>query len=148
MKDLTIDILRKKKPPTMTEKVRQFHEQMGLETKGKTTDGALLNLRLDLVLEEMQELVEAAGFRSDDKLGIKLSEKPDPVEMLDAMADLVYVTVGWAVSHGWDFEEAFRRVHASNMTKIPKDGKIKYREDGKVLKPDTFTPPDLEDLVK
>jgi hypothetical protein len=45
------------------------------------------------------------------------------------------------------FEEAVRRVHASNMSKLGVDGRPRWREDGKVLKGDTYKAPDLRDLV-
>jgi predicted HAD superfamily Cof-like phosphohydrolase len=47
----------------------------------------------------------------------------------------------------WDIEQALRRVHASNMSKLGEDGKPIYREDGKVLKGPNYQPPDLSDLV-
>jgi predicted HAD superfamily Cof-like phosphohydrolase len=47
----------------------------------------------------------------------------------------------------WDLEQALRRVHQSNMSKLGPDGKPIYREDGKVLKGPNYQPPDLSDLV-
>ena len=47
----------------------------------------------------------------------------------------------------WDLEQALRRVHKSNMSKLGEDGKPVYREDGKVLKGPNYQPPDLSDLV-
>ena len=47
----------------------------------------------------------------------------------------------------WDLEQALRRVHRSNMSKLGDDGKPIYREDGKVLKGPNYQPPDLSDLV-
>jgi hypothetical protein len=47
----------------------------------------------------------------------------------------------------WDLEQALRRVHQSNMSKLGEDGKPIYREDGKVLKGPNYQPPDLSDLV-
>ena len=47
----------------------------------------------------------------------------------------------------WDLEQALRRVHKSNMSKLDDDGKPIYREDGKVLKGPNYQPPDLSDLV-
>lgn len=41
----------------------------------------------------------------------------DHAGMLDALCDLVYVAVGTAYLYGWDFNEAFRRVHRANMEK-------------------------------
>ena len=49
---------------------------------------------------------------------------------------------------GWDLNEAVRRVHASNMSKLGPDGKPVLRDDGKVLKGDQYEEPDLSDLVE
>jgi predicted HAD superfamily Cof-like phosphohydrolase len=46
----------------------------------------------------------------------------------------------------WDLDEALRRVHHSNLSKLV-DGKPLRREDGKVLKGPNYCPPDLLDLV-
>jgi predicted HAD superfamily Cof-like phosphohydrolase len=47
----------------------------------------------------------------------------------------------------WDLEQALRRVHKSNMSKLGDDGKPVKRKDGKVLKGPNYKPPDLSDLV-
>ena len=70
-----------------------------------------------------------------------------PVEELKELADLVYVTYGYANVRGWNLDEAVRRVHASNMSKLGDDGKPLYREDGKVLKGPNYQKPELGDLV-
>jgi len=66
---------------------------------------------------------------------------------LKELADLVYVCFQFAASQEWDLEEAMRRVHRSNMSKLGEDGKPIYREDGKVLKGPNYQPPNLTDLV-
>ena len=52
-----------------------------------------------------------------------------------------------AVALGLPVQEAFNRVHASNMSKLDEDGNPIYREDGKVMKGPNYKPPYLEDLV-
>jgi predicted HAD superfamily Cof-like phosphohydrolase len=126
-------------------RVEEFHNTFGVKHE---TSEELWNLRLDLTLEEMMEVAKAAGFEHDDDHGLALKGKFDPETLLKELCDLVYVAIGWCVFMGWDFDEAFKRVHASNMSKMPKDGKVLMREDGKILKPDTYAPPDLADLVK
>lgn len=61
--------------------------------------------------------------------------------------DLIYSIFGYANSMNWNLSEAFARVHVSNMSKLGPDGKPVYREDGKVMKSDTYTPAFLEDLT-
>jgi predicted HAD superfamily Cof-like phosphohydrolase len=73
------------------------------------------------------------------------NDKSDDV--LKELCDLVYVCVGFAVTYGWDFDSAFNRVHASNMSKLDADGNPVYREDGKVIKSDCYQPPNLKRLV-
>ena len=68
-------------------------------------------------------------------------------ECLKELADLVYVCAQYAENMEWDLEQALRRVHQSNMSKLGEDGKPIYREDGKVLKGPNYQPPDLSDLV-
>tara|TARA_R100000544_G_C2209317_1_gene51038 strand:+ start:37 stop:519 length:483 start_codon:yes stop_codon:yes gene_type:complete len=70
-----------------------------------------------------------------------------PAGMLKELADLIYVTYGYAATYGWDLDEAIRRVHVSNMSKLGVDGKPLKRPDGKVLKGPNYQKPDLLDLV-
>ena len=66
---------------------------------------------------------------------------------LHQLCDLVYVAVGFADTFGWNFDVAFNRVHASNMSKLEENGKPIYREDGKIMKSSMYKEPYLEDLV-
>ena len=70
-----------------------------------------------------------------------------PVNQLKELADLVYVCYQYAESQDWDLDEAMRRVHASNMSKLGEDGKPIYRGDGKVLKGPNYAPPELNNLI-
>jgi predicted HAD superfamily Cof-like phosphohydrolase len=71
-------------------------------------------------------------------------------QQLDALVDLVYVALGTAVIQGFDFEEAWRRVHAANMlkTKYSKTNPGKRNSRYDVVKPVGWVRPDLSDLVK
>jgi len=93
----------------------------------------------NLIVEEFKEFLEAEGmlFRH----GRNKKE-----ECLKELADLVYVCYQYAENMGWFLDEALDRVHKSNMSKLDKDGKPIYREDGKVLKGPYYAPPNLEDL--
>ena len=66
---------------------------------------------------------------------------------LKELADLIYVCAQYAENMDWDIEQALRRVHTSNMSKLGEDGKPIKREDGKVLKGPNYQPPNLTDLV-
>lgn len=94
------------------------------------------NMYLKLIEEEAEELNQAIIAK-------------DKVEMLDALIDLVVVTIGAIHSAGFDAEGAWKEVMSTNFAKIDKKtGKVIKREDGKVLKPDGWTAPNLEPFVK
>lgn len=73
----------------------------------------------------------------------------DKVEILDALTDILVVTIGAIHSGGFDGEGAWKEVMRSNFAKIDKEtGKVRKREDGKVLKPLSWTPPDLKPYIE
>ena len=73
----------------------------------------------------------------------------DRVEQLDALLDFIVVTIGAIHSGGFDGEGGWREVMATNLAKIDREtGKVRKREDGKVLKPVGWVPPNLEPYVK
>ncbi len=91
---------------------------------------------INLINEEHQELLEAT--LSDDR-----------VEQLDALIDILVVTIGAIHSMGADAESAWKEVMATNLAKIDRDtGKVRKREDGKVLKPQGWTAPNLVPFLK
>ena len=71
------------------------------------------------------------------------------VEQLDALIDILVVTIGAIHSGGFDAEDAWKEVMKSNFAKIDSEtGKVRKREDGKVLKPLGWTAPELAPFVK
>lgn len=101
-----------------------------------TYNEAQYNMYVALIHEEFEELKEAI-------------EANDRVEQLDALLDLIVVTVGAINSLGADGEGGWNEVIRSNMSKVDAaTGKVIKRADGKVLKPDSFSPPDLTSFVK
>ena len=93
------------------------------------------NMYLTLIDEEHEELHEAV-------------EANDRVEQLDALVDILVVTVGAIRAGGFDGEGAWKEVMDTNFAKIdPTTGKVRKREDGKVLKPEGWTPPNLEKFI-
>jgi predicted HAD superfamily Cof-like phosphohydrolase len=106
---------------------RRFMEACGQTTDQKNWDQWAMYG--NLVLEEGREWMEAETGSVDD---------------LDAVIDQIVVLIGYALSHGWDIEGAWQEVMRSNMAKIdPETGKVRRREDGKVMKPAQWSPPDL-----
>ena len=79
----------------------------------------------------------------------ELKSAGSSVEELDALIDILVVTVGAIHSAGFDAEGAWNEVMRTNFAKIDKEtGKVRKREDGKVLKPEGWTAPNLEPFVK
>lgn len=114
----------------------------------------ILRLRMSLLREELREVEEeAANYEGLIYQGIiegSVSEeefKRVKAALLKELCDLQYVLSGFAVTFGLPLDEAFKRVHESNMSKLGPDGKPIYREDGKVLKGPNYKKPDLSDLV-
>lgn len=117
---------------TPQEMVTEFHMTYGQAMDQKWIKSEVYDdFRMELVGEEYEE-VEQAGI---------------PKDKLKELADLVYVCYGYAVTFGWDLDEAVRRVHESNMSKLDGEGRPIYRRDGKVLKGPNYFEPNLEDLV-
>jgi predicted HAD superfamily Cof-like phosphohydrolase len=60
------------------------------------------------------------------------------------MADSIYVIVGAAIEYGIPLSAVWDAVQKSNLAKRdPSTGKVRRREDGKILKPDGWKPPDI-----
>ena len=73
----------------------------------------------------------------------------DKDEQLDALIDILVVTIGAIHSMGANGEGAWNEVMRTNFAKIdPITGKGRKREDGKVLKPEGWTPPNLSKFIK
>lgn len=88
------------------------------------------DLRIELLREEWSEYLTAAS------LG-------DVVEVADALADMIYVIFGTALSYGIALPAVLAEVHRSNMSKLGEDGKPLLRDDGKVMKGPGYFPPDV-----
>jgi len=110
-----------------------FHEKFKLDYNGPPRElpDDLQRFRNQFMDEELTEYEFAVSL-------------PNREKMLDGLVDLVYVAIGTAYLHGFDFDEAWRRVHEANMKKIAKPS---IRSDYDVVKPAGWTSPDLSDLV-
>lgn len=101
---------------------------------------------LGLIKEEFLELLVAQGI--DPSTGDQVGPV-DMVETLDALLDIVVVTIGAMHSAGMDAEGGWKEVMRTNFSKIDqKTGKVRKRDDGKVLKPLGWTPPNLPPYLK
>jgi len=100
------------------------------------TESTQAELYKKLIMEEYSEFIEA-DLANDD------------VERLDACFDMIWVIIGYMKSRGWDCESAWDEGAKSNLSKIdPATGLVRRREDGKILKPEGWKPPDFTKFVK
>jgi predicted HAD superfamily Cof-like phosphohydrolase len=117
--------------------VKIFMEKFGqmVRTKPQFPDDKTMQLRLDLIKEELSELEEAMKTKN-----LK--------EVADALTDILYVTYGAGYAYGVDLDQCFKEVQRANMSKLGKDGKPIYNDQGKVMKGPNYTEPDLSKFVK
>lgn len=119
------------------ELVSKFRDAFNLKIKSKPSllTKSEYDLHYKLLKEEINEYMDAC-------------EEGDKTEVLDALVDIAYILYGAVLHHGMQdiFDEAFKEVHASNMSKL-ENGKPLYREDGKVLKGKDYFTPDFSDML-
>jgi predicted HAD superfamily Cof-like phosphohydrolase len=106
----------------------------------------LLQLRMDLIKEEVRELEVEVGAICYQLAKSKEPSTQQLENMVKELTDVMYVTSGFAVTFGISVQPAFVRVHKSNMTKLV-DGKPMLRDDGKVIKGPNYKPPTMKGLI-
>jgi len=119
--------------------VLEFHRAFGLPVAARPTAGlppGLVQLRASLLQEELDEYRQAA-------------EAGDLEAVADALSDMLYVLLGTYLAHGLQdvAAELFAAVHRSNLSKLDAGGNPLHRADGKVLKSERFSPPDLAAIL-
>ena len=142
---------------TWQRQVQDFHEKFGVSV-GTDLNMDNRELRAKLILEEAVETVAAMGYDVNAVIRIPgegrgktrwvefygHADSEDIVEVVDGLADLIYVALGTAVSFGVDLGPIFDEVHRTN---IAKDGGA-TRDDGKILKPDGWVGPDIAGILR
>ena len=122
------------------DKVRKFHEvfligneDIPVANVGEET----YLLRHRLMHEENEEYLQAC-------------KEGDLVEIADALGDLLYIWCGSVLKHGLQdvMEDIFNEIQRSNMSKLDKDGKPIFREDGKVMKSNLYFKPDIKAILE
>lgn len=141
------------KHPNLMGDMKEFHEKFGLEYDGppRALPVRLADFRENFMNEELMEYGE---HMASVEIAIEEKDHADVTHhlehMLDALVDLVYVAVGTAYLHGFDFDEAWRRVHEANMKKerARRAGDSKRGSTFDVIKPPGWEPPSHKDLVE
>ena len=118
--------------------ILEFHQkfQLPLPSSPKPLPKDLAEFRLKFLNEELNEYERALQLA-------------DYEGQLDALVDLVYVAMGTAAMQGYNFAEAWRRVHAANMSKVRAKSKdhSKRNSEYDVVKPKDWKAPCLKNLV-
>ena len=117
--------------------VKTFMETFGqiVRTKPQFPDEKTIQLRLNLIKEELSELEQAIKNKN-----LK--------EIADALTDILYVTYGAGYAYGINLDKCFKEVQRANMSKLGIDGKPIYNEKGKVMKGPNYTEPNLKQFVE
>ena len=117
-------------------KVKTFMNTYGQEVKNtpEFPDSKIVQLRIDLIQEELNELKEAINNN-------------DIIEVADALTDILYVTYGAGHSFGVDLDSCFNEVQNSNMSKLGDNGKPIYNESGKVMKGPNYFKPNIKKII-
>ena len=118
------------------EDVKIFMKTFGqtVRTKPQIPDEKTMQLRFDLIKEELNELENA------------MKEK-NLKEIADALTDILYVTYGAGFAYGINLDNCFKEVQRANMSKLGKDGKPIFNKKGKVMKGPNYSEPNLKPFV-
>jgi predicted HAD superfamily Cof-like phosphohydrolase len=116
--------------------VKDFHKAFNqlVANEPSLPDQKTRDLRKKLLTEEYNEYIMGEDANDLENIAKEL-------------ADIIYIACGTAVSYGIDLNKVFAEVHRSNMDKLI-DGKVHYREDGKVLKPESWSPPNIKQFIE
>ena len=119
------------------EDVKTFMKTFGqiIRAKPQFPDDKTMQLRFDLIKEELNELEQAMKTK-------------DLKEVADALTDILYVAYGAGCAYGIDLDKCFKEVQRANMSKLGKDGKPIYNEKGKVMKGPDYLEPNLKPFVE
>ena len=119
------------------EDVKTFMKTFGqiIRAKPQFPDDKTMQLRFDLIKEELNELEQAMKTK-------------DLKEVADALTDILYVTYGAGCAYGIDLDKCFKEVQRANMSKLGKDGKPIFNEKGKVMKGPNYLEPNLKQFIE
>lgn len=157
-----------KRPALPITLVKEFHNTFGhpILKSPELPPVARMKLRLNLLMEEVKELIEAhsgddlshqylraAVLRVNHAMELVKSapdyefRAADLVAIADATTDIEYINNGNALEYGIPLNETMAEVHRSNMTKTDEEGRPIYNEDGKVMKGPNYEAPDLKGVL-
>ena len=117
--------------------VKIFMKTFGqmVKTKPQFPDEKTMQLRFELIREELNELEQAMKTKNLE-------------EIADALSDILYVAYGAGYAYGINVDKCFKEVKMANMSKLEKSGKPIYNEKGKVMKGPNYLEPNLKQFVE
>lgn len=119
--------------------VKEFHEKFNsyIGKFPSIPEEYIQDLRDKLISEEAHEV------------SMSIVNNEELHQVTKELCDLLYVTYGTILTYGLQdkIEQCFDEVHRSNMSKLGKDGKPIYREDGKLLKGDNYSPANINKVL-
>ena len=118
-------------------KVKTFMNTYGQEIRDNASfpDKKIVQLRIDLIQEELNELKDAINNNNI-------------IEVADALTDILYVTYGAGHSFGINLDKCFNEVQNSNMSKLDENKQPIYNDSGKVMKGPNYFPPNLKKIIE
>lgn len=121
--------------------------QIFMQACGHEPSHKLTSLYHDLVREEVGELEEAmAAYNASETEAEEIQARADA---LDAICDSIWVLIGLAKTMDLPLEVGWDAVTSTNLKKIdPVLGTVRRDENGKIMKPERWVPPDMVRLVR
>lgn len=137
----------------MMQLVRHWQQSFGIPRDQKVFDctATIATAEQADAYKAYRNLIELRMRMQYEETGVELTQalsKGDIVEIADAIVDSIWLLMGTADIFGIPLSECFEEVYRSNMSKLPEDGIPLRRQDGKVLKPPGYTPPDLVPILQ
>lgn len=119
--------------------VTEFHKKFNIDYDGPPRD-----------LEQQYKYFRTKRLNEEFEEYLVAVEKKNLEGQLDALVDLIYIALGTIHAHGWDFDEAWSRIHEANMRKelSSPENPGKYNNKRDIVKPPGWTAPSLKDLVE
>ena len=88
-------------------------------------------------------------MKEENEEYLEACKENDLVEIADALGDELYILCGTILKHGLQYkiDEVFNEIQRSNMSKLDENGNPIFREDGKILKSDSYFKPNIKDIL-
>lgn len=138
--------------------VMKIHKMMDAPLPDKTDYTHSVH-RLRFLMEELHELIKAAGYEVEcPHISSKIVHSFNEEEVIDGLVDLIYVAIGTAIYFGYTnkienktlLEHAWDRVQAANEMKVPVKNENESKRGVKfdLKKPEGWKKPVFGDLIK